>query len=262
MNHKIYLGDCIEVMKSLNDESVDLVITSPPYNVGKDYGVIQENMELPEYEKFTYDWIKEAFRLLKPAGKFCLNVSATDKNQIDELHCKICKEIGFECIEKIVWVKSTFDKSKYIISRRNKSFYNINGSLHKCYELIIVFKKPGSQYKKIEKKNFIPDFWKNNIWNIPPVRDRTHPAPFPKEIPKRLITLYSRINDVVLDPFSGTGTTMKVASELQRNSIGCELNPFYAEMTMKRKIQNLVIQKFRPVEKAIIIKEWIPRRFP
>ena len=262
MNHKIYLGDCIEVMKSLNDASVDLVITSPPYNIGKDYGVFKEDLKLSEYEKFTYDWIKETFRLLKPSSKFCLNVSSTDKNQIDELHCKICKEIGFKCIEKIIWVKSTFDKSKYLISRRNKSFYNKNGSLYMCYEPIIVFQKPGSQCNKFQRNPFIYDSWKHNIWHIPPVIDRTHPAPFPKEIPKRLITLYSQINDVILDPFSGTGTTMKVASELQRNSIGCELNPFYAELTMKRKIPNLMIQKFKTIDERIIIKEWIPKRFP
>jgi site-specific DNA-methyltransferase (adenine-specific) len=245
IQHKIYIGDCVEVMKSLKNESVDLVITSPPYNVGKDYGVIKEDMELPEYEKFTHDWIKETYRLLKPTGKLCLNVSATDKNQIDELHCKICKEIGFKCIEKIIWIKSFFDKSKFIIGKRNQSFYNEYGKLRMCYEPVIVFEKPSSTCKKSKIKPFVPESWKYNVWFIPPVKDRTHPAPFPKEIPKRLITFYSQINDVVLDPFSGTGTTIKVASELKRNSIGCELNPFYTELTRRRKILGLKILSFR-----------------
>ena len=243
LNHTLYIGDCIKVMNSLNAESVDLIITSPPYNVGKDYGVIKEDMELPEYKKFTYDWIKQTFRLLKPSGKLCLNLSATDKNQIDEIHCKICKEIGFKCIEKIIWVKSSFDKSRFLISNKNKSFFYKNGSLHMCYEPVIIFEKPGKN-KKGHPKQFIPDAWKHNVWFIPPVRDRTHPVPFPKEIPKRLITFYSKKHDIVLDPFSGTGTTIKVASELQRNSIGCDLNPFYTELTEKRKIPNLKILEF------------------
>jgi len=234
MNHKLLIGDCKDTLKTIHNNSIDLVVTSPPYNVGKDYGVFKENLRLRDYEEFTHNWLYEIFRILKPTGKFALNVSSTDKNHIDELHCIIAKDMGFKIREKINWIKTTPTKSRYLISQSNKSYFNRFGKLAMTYEPIIIFQKQALNTNTFVNKD-VPECWRYNTWFIAPVRPReNHPAPFPEEIPKRLITLYTKEGNTILDPFSGTGTTMKVASDLKRNSIGCELSQEYAGYTKER----------------------------
>ena len=237
MKHKIIIGDCRDVMKSIPDNSIDMIITSPPYNIGKDYKVFKENLSIKEYIKFTEQWIKESYRVLRNNGHLCLNLSVTDKINVDELHSRLLKINGFTIKEKIIWVKSKYTKIDFLINSKNRFSYNTHGRLAMCYESILVFTKSNYIPYSNSSKG-IPESWKYNVWFIPPVKERRHPAPFPKEIPKRLIQMYSRNGDTILDPFSGTGTTIKVASEHGRNSIGIELNPEYVEIAKRRLNSN------------------------
>lgn len=240
MKHKLLIGDCKDTLKNISSNSVDLVVTSPPYNVGKDYGVFKENLRLRDYEEFTYNWLYEIFRVLKPSGKFALNVSSTDKNNIDEIHLQIARDLGFNIREKIMWIKTTPTK-KYLISQRNKSYFTRFGKMAMTYEPVYILQKQPTHTNTLVNKE-VPECWKYNTWFIAPVRARdNHPAPFPEEIPRRLINLYTKEGATVLDCFSGTGTTMKVASELNRNSIACELSEDYAEYTRKRIKHHLEI---------------------
>jgi modification methylase len=256
----LYLGDST-YMSEIQDNSVNLIVTSPPYWTLKDYDVKgQIGKGSSSYESYIESlnnvW-SECVRVLTPDGKICINIMPfllTGKNaRFERRETKLV--LGD--IEK--FMDSTgcmFQFGLYIWDKRKVGRFSSFGSYPYPpnifstypYEWITVFSKAGKREPvsgdiKTKSKLTAEEWQKwaiNSIWDIQPAKAKLegHPAPFPIELPKRLIKLYSFWGDTVLDPFAGTGTTMKAAIELGRKAIGYELNPDYISL-IERKINNI-----------------------
>ncbi len=242
MKHKIIIGDCRKALKTLPDNSVHLVITSPPYNIGigdEDW----DSLPWGEYLELTKAWLKECYRVLVNGGKICINLPFNDRNNIASLHQKITEGLGFKFKNNIAWVKWNWQrKEKFAVSKWKLEKYKFpsqpNPILINAYEIILVMQKGYTNRRGMYSRKDLTyqEFQelKYNVWLIPPITNRSHPAPYPTELPRRLIKLYSLPGDTVLDPFLGTGSTTEAAKELNRNSVGIELNPEYIEMAKKK----------------------------
>lgn len=246
MRHRIIIGDCRKALRKLQDSSVHLVITSPPYNVGMDYGNWKDKLPQKEYLKLTKTWLKECYRVLVDGGKVCVNLPLNDKGNIMFFHYDIMRKLGFKFVSNIVWIKWDSErKEKFAVSKwkidRFKFPAQPDSILISTSEVIMVMQK-NSGYSKGKRDLRFNEFkkWKYNVWFIKPIAEREHPAPYPVELVKRLIKLYSLAGQTVLDPFLGTGTTSIAAMKLGRGSIGIEMNPDYVEM-VKEMIDNYVI---------------------
>jgi DNA modification methylase len=240
---KIIIGDSREMLE-VHDSTIDLIITSPPYWNIKDYGSehqIGYNQSLTEYYEDLYKVFSECYRVLKPGRRMCINIGdqfarATDygKYKIIPLHAEVitrCEKIGFDYMGAIIWQKKTTMNTTGGATVMGSYPYPPNGMIEIDYEFILIFKKPGKSEQPSneikEKSKLSKEEWKEYFsghWRIPGVRQIEHQAMFPEEIPKRLIKMYSFVDEIVLDPFLGSGTVTKVALELQRNVIGYEIN--------------------------------------
>lgn len=239
---KILVGDCLETLKTMPDNTVNLVVTSPPYNVGKNYEVWNDQLPYEEYIDFTREWIEQCYRVLMDGEILCVNLPVSDiGGRLPFLDIyQILRQVGFWHQDFIAWVKwngKKIDTSGFAVSKRKAFGKKRKRRLVDAFEVILVVRKPPENWDKAKYLNVDPvsvaemNF---NIWHIPPVWDKKHPAPFPQELPNRLITLYSKEGDTVLDPFLGTGTTLQAAHGLKRGGIGCELNPNYVELILKK----------------------------
>ena len=244
-------------MSMVPDESVNLIITSPPYWTLKDYdveGQIGKGSSSYDYylEELNKVW-KECVRVLAPDGKICINIMPfllTGKAARFE---RRETRLVLGDIER--FMDSTgcmFQFGLYIWDKRKIARFSSFGSYPYPpnifstypYEWITVFSKKGKRKpvsKEVkEKSKLTTEEWQkwaiNSIWEMQPAKAKAegHPAPFPKELPLRLIKLYSFWGDTVLDPFAGTGTTLLAAQELGRKSIGFELNPEYIKLINKK----------------------------
>jgi len=259
--HKIICGNS-KNMKELKDESVHLIITSPPYFDLKDYNGKKNHLKKDQigssinYEKYIENletvWA-ECLRVLKPDGKICINVMPVFLSG-KETHFKrrVVKMIITDLEKFFTSTKKAYLHSLFIWDKRKSSRFSSFGSYPFPpnmfstfpYEWIIVFSKKGKREKKVskiikEKSKVTHKEWAdwaiNSFWEMNPAKASKvgHPAPFPEELPKRLIRLYSFFGDVVLDPFVGSGTTIKVAKDLGRNGIGYDINPEYVKLAKK-----------------------------
>jgi len=232
-----------EKMEEL-DETIGLVVTSPPYWQIKDYGSREDKRTYQDYLKSMKKVWKECFRVLKPSSKLCINigdqtmsVEQNGKFEVMPIHAefiKQCKEIGFDYHGSVIWQKvSTVNSSggsKFMGSYPNPK----NGLILFDYEFILVFHKPGDSQKvsdDIKKSSSMTnEEWQkyfSSHWNFVGEKQKEHPAVFPEELPRRLIKMFSFKEEIVLDPFLGSGTTLKVSKELERRGIGYELNEDY-----------------------------------
>lgn len=251
----IYIGDSRH-MKELADESVHLIITSPPYGALKDYSNDQQiglDQSYADYIKNLNKVWKECIRVLCPDGKLCINImplfesgKATPFNRrvthtvISDIE-KFMDQTG----EMFTFALYIWDKRKIVRFSSFGSYpYPTNIFSTFPYEWIIVFCKKGKR-KQVsneikEKSRLTQEEWAkwaiNSFWEMQPAKAKSegHPAPFPKELPHRLIKLYSFYGDTVLDPFLGTGTTAEAALELGRNAVGYEVNKKYKELIEKK----------------------------
>ncbi len=254
--HKLYRGDSRD-LSYIPDKSVHLVLTSPPYWNLKEYeqGANQLGI-IDDYQSFIDElnkvW-KECYRILAPGGRLvcvvgdvCLSRKKYGKHVVMPLHSDIaveCRKIGFDNLNPILWHKISNAKFE---ANTSSSFlgkpYEPNAIIKNDIEYILMQRKPGGYRSPTEdqrKNSMIPkeDFqnWFSQIWRLPGASTKSgHPAPFPLELAKRLVTMFSFVNDVVLDPFCGSGTTMLAAIETDRNSIGIETEEKYCELTVKR----------------------------
>ncbi len=268
MQATLYLGDS-RSMYELNDKSIDLVVTSPPYWHIKDYGVKEQigyGQSLHEYLKDLYRVFKECFRVLRDGSRMCVNVGdqfarsiVYGRYKVIPLHAEIismCEDIGFDYMGAIIWQKKTTMNTTGGAVIMGSFPYPPNGIVEIDYEFILIFKKEGKRKveKDIkEKSKLSKEEWKelfSGHWNIGGARQINHEAVFPEEIPRRLIKMFSFYGDTVLDPFAGSGTTLKVALELGRKAVGYEINPEFLEV-IKAKVGAL---NLRIIEKKSGVK--------
>jgi site-specific DNA-methyltransferase (adenine-specific) len=214
-----------------------LMITSPPYNASKDY---DQDLNLSEYLSILGQVWQETYRVLVPGGRACINVANLGRKPYIPLHMyiiDIMMEIGFLMRGEIIWNKaSSASQSTAWGSWQSAS----NPVLRDIHEYILIFSKSNFKRDRSSKENTIgkDEFldWTKSVWTFPAVSAKKigHPAPFPEELPHRLIQLYSFKGDVILDPFVGSGTTCLAAMRDARHYIGYDTNEEYIKLARDR----------------------------
>lgn len=239
-NLLIYKDDILKI-SSIPNNSVDLIVTSPPYNVDIHYNSHADNLTYDDYLEFTRKWIKKCFDLAKSEGRFLLNIPL-DKNKGGQKSVgaditKIVKDIGWKYHSTIIWNEGN-------ISRRTAwgSFMSASAPyVIAPVELILVLykdswkKNGGSRKNDITKQEFMA--WTNGVWTFPGQSKKGaggHPAPFPIELPRRCIKLFSFIGDTVLDPFLGSGSTLIASYLHNRKGIGVDIDEKYCKIAIER----------------------------
>jgi DNA modification methylase len=247
---KVIFGDSEEVLKSFSDNSIHLIVTSPPYYT------MRNQMKWNSYEEYLEKMRRifvECFRILRP-GRVCI-VNVCDylvdgtKYPIPADFIRMLISIGFKYEDDIIWVKPLGVGKNNGSGKRAGNFIKFGFPLYfkpnNRYEHILIFRKGKldfSQFQYKEKidyrefKKYLSDVWEfptviKNQWNV----NKKHVAEFPEKLPYLCISLYSLRNEIVLDPFLGSGTTMKVAKMLGRSCIGIEINREYEDM-IKQKV--------------------------
>lgn len=227
-----------EDMGDLPDNSIHLMVTSPPYNVGKDY---DQDQTLDEYLNLLKQVWTQVHRVLVPGGRLCVNVANLGRKPYIPVHALLIPsllELGFLMRGEIIWNKgSSASRSTAWGSWKSAS----NSTLRDIHEYILVFCKgtfkranPTGRASTISRDDFL-EFTKS-VWELPAESARKvgHPAPFPLELPRRLIELYTFSGEVVLDPFMGSGQTALAALQSGRHFIGYEVNEKYIELANQR----------------------------
>ena len=227
-----------EKMDEIPDNSVDLMITSPPYNVGKEY---DDDLTLEEYESLLRNVFEETYHKLTTGGRACVNIANIGRKPYIPLHSLIIDmmlDIGYIMRGEIIWDKSASVGGSCAWGSWQSAS---NPVLRDIHEYILVFSKDSFSKRKVEvKKDTIlrDDFleWTKSIWTFSTESAKKigHPAPFPIELPHRLINLYSYEEDVILDPFVGSGTTCLAALINNRKYVGYDTNGEYVDLANKR----------------------------
>ena len=247
---KIYQGDCIEVLKTFEDNSIDLTVTSPPYDNLRTYGGVIDGWSFEKFQGIA----KELYRITKEGGVVVWVVAdATIKGSETGTSFKQAlyfMECGFNLHDTMIWVKDgggAIGSNKCYTQNFEYMFVFSKGTpktINLIYDkpnLSIGVDKSGvgrrkiDGTKKIEKRKPSKEFSRrNNWWYIPPQKGKEHPAVFPEQLANDHILSWSNEGDIVLDPFMGSGTTGFVANKLGRHYVGIELNPQYVEMAKRR----------------------------
>jgi len=252
--HKIIEGDS-RSMAELKNDSIHLVVTSPPYWQLKDYGSARQIGFDDSYESYINNlnlvW-KECYRTLHPGCRLCVNIGDQFARSVYYGRYKVipirteiikfCETIGFDYMGAIIWQKVTTTNTTGGASIMGSFPYPRNGIVKIDYEFILLFKKSGKPPKvSNERKNdarMTTEEWNKYFyghWNFSGVKQEGHLAMFPEELPRRLMKMFSFPGETVLDPFLGSGTTTKAAKELNRNSVGYEINQEFIPL-IKRKV--------------------------
>jgi len=285
MYHRLVNGDARD-LSFIADESVHLVLTSPPYWNLKRYNENPDQMgHIDDYETFLAELKKvweHVFRILVPGGRLvcvvgdvCVSRRRFGRHLVFPLHADIavmCRRIGFDNLNPIIWHKIA--NASYEVQNGSKFLgkpYEPNAIIKNDMEFILMQRKPGGYRKPtdeqrrqsmIDKKDF--NRWFQQIWNIPGASTKKHPAPFPLELATRLVRMFSFVGDTVLDPFCGSGTTMVAALKNNRNSIGVEIDPEYCQMAaryLKAESSDLfsdvklIFEKTVAQEEASVVRE-------
>lgn len=234
------LNEDILSARAVRSASVDLVITSPPYNVDIPYNSHNDRGSYEEYLDFSRRWVRRCHKVLRNDGRFCLNIPL-DKNKGGQQSVgadltTIAKDEGFSYHSTIIWNEGN-------ISRRTAWGSWLSASAPYVIapvELIVVLykntwkKTSGSRLSDITRDEFMT--WTNGLWTFNGERKSRigHPAPFPVELPLRCMKLFSFVGDTVLDPFMGSGSTLVAASRCNRKGIGIEIDPRYCALASER----------------------------
>ena len=234
-----------ENMSEIPDSSIHLMVTSPPYNVKKEY---DQDLSLGEYRELLRNVFTQTHKKLVTGGRACINVANLGRKPYIPLHSYIIEdmlEIGYYMRGEIIWNKAS---SASPSTAWGSWLSAANPVLRDIHEYILVFSKESFSRKRNRKENSIKkeDFleWTKSVWTFPAVSARSigHPAPFPEELPHRLIQLYTFKNDVILDPFCGSGTTCLAALKSGRSYIGYDIDEKYVELANNR-IERYTSQK-------------------
>jgi site-specific DNA-methyltransferase (adenine-specific) len=253
--HRLIQGDARH-LPFINDASVHLVITSPPYWTLKKYNDGPNQLgHVTDYETFLAELDKvwrEVYRILTPGGRMvcvvgdvCLSRREYGRHVVVPLHSDIsvcCRRIGFDNLNPIIWHK--ISNASYEINNGLKFLgkpYEPNSIIKSDIEFILMQRKSGGYRQPTEcqrKMSMISKDeygkWFQQFWNLSGASTKKHPAPFPIELAYRLVRMFSFWGDTVVDPFCGTGTTMLAALKAGRNSIGIEIDSEYCKMAEDR----------------------------
>ena len=233
----VILADSRYLGKFITSNVVSLVITSPPYNVGKKY---DKDFTLKDYLDYLDKVWQECYRIMRVGGRLCVNVTGIGRKPYIPIPSLITTQIlklPFYMRGQIIWDKgASVGNSTAWGSWKSAT----NPTIRDVHENILVFSKESNQLKKngnepdVSRDEFL-DFTKS-IWSFPTASAKVtgHPAPFPEELPHRLIKLYSFPGDLVVDPFVGSGTTCVVAKKLNRRWLGFDIEPAYIKLARKR----------------------------
>ncbi len=250
--HILINGDCRN-MSLIGDKSIHLIVTSPSYWQLKDYGTDNQIGFNDTYEQYINNlnlvW-KECYRVLHDGCRLCINIGDQfarsvyyGRYKVIPIHSEIirfCETIGFDYMGSIIWQKQTTMNTTGGGVVMGSFPFPRNGIIKVDYEYILIFKKQGIAPKPTEEQKKLSELTKNewntyfsSHWHFNGARQNTHIAMFPEELPYRLIKMFSFVDETILDPFMGSGTTALAAKNLNRNSIGYEINkdfqPYYKQ---------------------------------
>lgn len=243
-NIVLYLGDVLNE-KLFKKQFIDLIVTSPPYNVGINYNSNNDELSYQKYLEFSEKWMSNCYKWSNTQARFLLNIPL-DKNKgghksVGSDLTKIVQDVGWKYHSTIIWNEGN-------ISRRTAWGSWLSASAPYVIapvELIVILykeqwkKTKGTKKSDITKQEFMD--WTNGLWtfNGESKKKIGHPAPFPKELPYRAIKLFSYQDDIIFDPFAGSGTTLIVAANIKRKAVGLDIDKKYCELA-KRRIINEV----------------------
>lgn len=244
-NADILTTDCVK------EGTVDLIVTSPPYNVGIKYDTYDDKMSYKHYLSFTKEWLSKCYRLIKDDGRFCLNIPLDKNKGGQQSVCAdittIAKQVGWKYHSTIIWNEGN-------ISRRTAWGSWLSASapyvIAPVEVIVILYKErwkkiSGSRESDISKKEFIE--WTNGVWTFMGESKKRvgHPTPFPVELPRRCIKLFSFVGDTVLDPFLGSGSTLIACVLTNRKGIGVEIDKNYCKIAEQRLINETKIYRLK-----------------
>jgi site-specific DNA-methyltransferase (adenine-specific) len=262
----VYHDDLVDIynedstdLSFLGEQSVQLVVTSPPYNLGKDYGTARDDATYLSYLDWVGQWSRQLYRVLEPGGRLCLNIPIDINLSFDDGGKRgtrklpvladftqlLLRELGFVYNTTILWLEGN-------ISRRTAWGSWLSASdpwVNTAAEAILVLSRDHRQRDgkgkttDISREEFME--WTLGIWTFPGqnTSQHSHPAPFPEELARRLIKLFSFREDLILDPFLGSGTTCRVAKTLGRRSIGIEIDQRYCKIAANRCRQHVLLSE-------------------
>lgn len=244
----IYNTDILKT-NSIKENSIDLIVTSPPYNVDIKYNSHNDKMSYDDYLSFTKEWLSKCYKLIKDDGRFCLNIPLDKNKGGQQSVCAdittIAKQVGFKYHSTIIWNEQN-------ISRRTAWGSWLSASapyvIAPVEVIVILYKNKwkkisGSGKSDIIRKEFLD--WTNGVWNFVGESKKRigHPAPFPVELPRRCIKLFSFVDDTILDPFLGSGSTLIACVQTHRKGIGIEIDKNYCNLAKQRLINEARINQ-------------------
>jgi site-specific DNA-methyltransferase (adenine-specific) len=240
---RVMLGDSARLVEAVGEAGVNLIVTSPPYSLGVDYGQAgyADDQPYAGYLDWVRTWATALLHVSAADGRACINIPLDSnkggKRAVYADYLRIFQEVGWTYQTSIVWNEQNISRRTAWGSWLSPSAPFVTAPV----EMIGVFYK-GTSYRRpptdgrhgdIERDEFLA--WTLGMWTFAGANPRRvgHPAPFPEELPRRLIKLYSYPGDLVLDPFAGSGTTLVAAKRLGRHSLGIEINPTFCELTIR-----------------------------
>lgn len=244
-NRSLLLHEDVLNENCFDNEIFDLIITSPPYNIDIKYNSHRDDLDYDDYLIFSEKWIKNCFKWTKKQGRFCLNIPL-DKNKGGQRSVgtdltMLAQKIGWKYHSTIIWNEGNISRRTAWGSWMSASAPYVIAPV----ELIVVLykdewkKSNGSKLSDITKEEFME--WTNGLWTFNGESKKRigHPAPFPIDLPYRCIKLFSFVDDLIFDPFVGSGTTLIAAYKTNRYSIGLEIDLKYCELAKNRILNEI-----------------------
>jgi len=242
----VLINDDFLKVDYIKPNSIDLIVTSPPYNVDVHYENYKDRLPYTKYLEFTEKWLRKAYELLKPDGRMCLNIPIdTSKGRGDEGFqsvyvdvVAIAKRVGLKYATTIIWNEGNISKRTAwgTFASPKEPFV-----IAPVEAIVVLYKKTWHKLSEHVSDITPEEFkeWTLGLWTFPGENPRKagHPAPFPIELPKRCIKLFTYVGDIVLDPFVGSGTTLIASRLLKRRAVGIDISRKYCEIAKERLIK-------------------------